>query len=37
VLIVFMIAVVILIQALVGRRRLGRRAPAPVRLEGIPA
>lgn len=37
VLIVFMIAVVLLIQVLVGRRRLGRRAPAPVGLEGTPA
>jgi iron(III) transport system permease protein len=30
VLIVLMVAVVLLIQALVGRRRLGRRAPAPI-------
>jgi iron(III) transport system permease protein len=37
VLIAFMIAVVLLIQLLVGRRRLGRRAQAPVSLEGIPA
>jgi iron(III) transport system permease protein len=37
VLIAFMIVVVLLIQLLVGRRRLGRRAPAAVSLEGIPA
>ena len=37
VLIVFMIAVVAAIERLVGRRRLGRRAPATVSLEGIPA
>src|SRR2546426_8903884 len=37
VLIAFMITVVLLIQALVGRGRLVRRAPAPVNLEGTPA
>ena len=37
VLIVFMVLVVLLIQLVVGRRRLGRRAHAAVSLEGIPA
>src|SRR5262245_32962021 len=37
VLIAFMVFVVLLIQLLVGRRRLGRRAQAGVSLEGIPA
>ena len=37
VLIVFMVLVVLLIQLVVGRRRLGRRAPTTVSLEGIPA
>jgi iron(III) transport system permease protein len=37
VLIVFMVLVVLLIQLVVGRRRLGRRAPTQVNLEGIPA
>jgi iron(III) transport system permease protein len=37
VLIVCMIAVVLLIQVLVGRRRLGRRAAVAVSVEGVPA
>ena len=37
VLIVFMVGVVLLIQLLVGQRRLGRRAPAAVSLEGMSA
>ena len=37
VLIVFMVLVVLLIQLVVGRRRLGRRAPTQVNLEGIRA
>jgi iron(III) transport system permease protein len=37
VLIVFMVLVVLLIQLVVGRRRLGRRAQTSVSLEGIPA
>ena len=37
VLIGFMVLVVLLIQFVVGRRRLGRRAPTRVSLEGIPA
>jgi iron(III) transport system permease protein len=37
VLVVFMVLVVLVIQFLVGRRRLGRRAAATVSLEGIPA
>ena len=36
VLIAFMVAVVLLIQLVVGRRRLGRRAPTAVSLEGQP-
>src|SRR6266446_2496871 len=37
VLIGFMVLVVLLIQFVVGRRRLGRRAPTKMSLEGIPA
>jgi len=37
VLIGFMVLVVLLIQLVVGRRRLGRRAPTKVSLEGMPA
>jgi iron(III) transport system permease protein len=37
VLIAFMVVVVLLIQLVVGRRRLGRRAPTTVGLERIPA